>query len=176
MPDIRLPAMLACFAGACGLANATVAEAEQYTYLSGAACQLSIPTTDTKFRPKATGARNESTAASNFVICALPTGTATSNDYFTEIWLPVYSLDGTPRNVSCTAVTGAHTLPGNGFEATYSAKSATVSDTGNGFVFEWNAGDFGGTSGQPIPKSLGFSVTCNLPPETAINYILGFHG
>lgn len=176
MHNLRLPVSLAVVLAACSVTSVPVANAFQTSsYGSGGSCQLSIPTTNTKFRAKATGARNESTTTSNFVICPVPASTATSNDYFTLVMVAVYSLDGVSRNVSCTAVTGSHTEPGNSFEAKYSTKSATVADTGSGVSFDWLATDFGGSSGAAIPASLGFSVTCNLPPQTAINYFMASH-
>ena len=51
------------------MADTDAAATWGYSASSGADCQLSIPTLDTKFRPKASGARNESTTASYFVIC-----------------------------------------------------------------------------------------------------------
>src|ERR1041384_3895416 len=66
------------------------------------ACQLSLPTTDTAVRPRATGFRNE--GANSFIIC----GTAyfsNSVNIATELRLQMIAFDGaTHDNVSCTAV------------------------------------------------------------------------
>lgn len=40
-------------------------------------------------------------------------------------------------------------------------------------MVSWHASDFGGALGEPIENSLGFSVTCNLPPQTAIDVAQG---
>ena len=108
-------ASLATTAIALGLAVAPAAQAattSQFGVMTGGNCQLSIPTTDTKFRPRATGARNESTTTSSFVICPFSIspsgGDASPVIYF---YLTMYSLDGAVHNnVSCTAVTGIQTL------------------------------------------------------------------
>ena len=68
------------------------------------ACQLSIPTTDTQVRPKASGYRNESTSKSAFVICGYNTPTYDSTSK--QILIYFTSMDGVSRNISCTAVSG----------------------------------------------------------------------
>jgi hypothetical protein len=167
----------ACVVIACGLAIADAARAgtvpntvAAIDYSTGAVCQLSIPTTDTRFRPKASGARNDSTTASNFVICPLPSSASSSTDVFTYATIAVYSIDGASHDVTCTAVTGR-----NGDDIVYSGKTFTVTsdDEGQGAVIAWSAADFGGTEGDPIPGSRAFSVTCLLPPQTAVNTIQG---
>jgi|SRR5690242_17254148 hypothetical protein len=168
MRNLRLPAALAGLLAVCSLASTPMAKAS-LDFATGSVCQLSIPTTDTRFRPKATGARNESTTASNFVICPLQ-NRGDDNDLYTSAYLAVYSLDGIPRDVTCTAVSG---WQGGGSGIYYSSKTVKVSDTGEGNGFGWDAADFGGTAGGRIVGSLGFSVTCMLPPQTAISLIQG---
>ena len=68
------------------------------------ACQLSIPTTDTQVRPKASGYRNESTSKSAFVICGYSTPTYDSTSK--QILIYFTSMDAVSRNISCTAVSG----------------------------------------------------------------------
>ena len=135
-------------------------------------CTLSIPTTDTKFRPKATGARNESTTTSSFVICTLPH--AKTAGAYKQIEIIFYSLDGVSRILSCTAVPGVLDSPDDPIR--YSTKTGNAFDT-NAFheYFMWSAADFGGTYGDPIPGGFNNSVTCNLPPQTAINIIEGWY-
>lgn len=127
-------------------------------------CQPSIPTTNTGVRPKATGFRNESTTISNFVIRTITNPMVNSNDAFSDIVAFVYSLDGTPRMVSCTAVAGVYDFPTA--PPTYSTKTETVdsSDTPIGQMYTWKAEDFGGTAGSLIKGSAFSSVTCALPP------------
>lgn len=168
---MRIPfnAGLACFAVISGFAFMPDARATTtwgYSATSGADCQLSIPTLDTKFRPKGSGARNESTTASYFVIC--PTqGFSNTLDTLTQV---VAAFSFTPpagvssATFNCTAVSG--TIAGNNIR--YSAKSTTI--PGNGAI-SWTADDFGSVMGNPIPASLVFSVTCTLPPGGAIDSI-----
>jgi len=150
---------------ACGLALCTPVGAvihATYNYLNpGAACQLSIPTTDTAVRPKATGFRNESTAKSAFVICGY--GMPSNDQLVTSIDLYFISIDGGSRNVSCTAVSGTAGL----FPQVYSTKSATSATTVTDM--RWLPSDFSGTS--QIPYTFSPSVTCTLPPETSIVFV-----
>ena len=129
-------------------------------HLPGNMCQLSIPTTDTKVRPKATGFRNEGTQSA-FVICSFPSaeggiGSAISQELY------FYSIDGVARTLNCTAVAGE--FPGSS-DSVYLTQSITVSETlpNNDFLY-YSPADFGYTT--YLPES--FSVTCILPPNTAI--------
>ena len=88
-----------------------------------------------------------------------------------SIYIGLYSLDGASHNVSCTAVSGWRE---SGY--VYSTKNWVVTNTEVGHpdsYMVWNAGDFGGTAGDQITSSLAFSITCLLPPQTAIDYIQG---
>lgn len=167
MRNLPLSAGLACFVAAYGLATSPVARAGTYDTSSvtpGSSCQLSIPTTDTKARPKATGFRNESTTVSSFVICPLSI-TNTSGNGFKYIDLQLYSFDGKPHAINCTAVEGfSHSSP------QYS--TFTINDPGNMPLppVEWSAANFGGTVGDPV---FIMSVTCLLPPQTAVDNISG---
>lgn len=129
---------------------------------AGPACQLSIPTTDTQARPKATGFRNEGTK-SEFVICQVdtPSGELT----FSDIYLG--STDGVARSVSCTAVNGHSITPNT---IAYSSKSVSTTAGGTYGSLGWNAADFGG-AGPNMPHSGFFSITCTLPPKTFIGVI-----
>ena len=122
------------------------------------------PTT-TGVRPKATGFRNESATGSNFVICPVSNAVAYSNDNDTAAVLRVYSIDGATHSVSCTAVSGWDQADLHSSTKTFNVSST---DPSYGYTAQWTAADFGGTNGDPIPGSVGFSVTCNLPPKTAI--------
>lgn len=170
---MRIPfsAYMACAITACALAVAPVARAyltPGQSIVPGGNCQLSIPTIDTKFRPKATGARNESTTVANFVFCPLIAPIATSPDVFTYATIRLDSLDGNERIVSCTAVNrnrGSGSTP-----PVYSTKSAIAQ--GAPYI-SWSAADFFGAEGEPIFDSSVMSITCNLPPQTAILEVQG---
>ncbi|MFT3896823.1 MAG: hypothetical protein QM719_03895 [Thermomonas sp.] len=129
-------------------------------------CQLSIPTTNTGVRPKATGFRNEG-AVSNFVICGY-TKASNSSTFFKSIVLGIISMDGADHAVSCTAVTG---LQGQ-YPPVYS--SATITATANGSLSYkiWVPSDFG-SGDTMIPNAYEPSVTCNLPPQVSITYLAG---
>ena len=146
------------------------ATVNQYSVMTGGNCQLSIPTTDTKFRPKATGARNESTTTSNFVICPFSISPSPgSAAAVLSFYASLYSLDGVAHNnVSCTAVTGIQTL---GLPPVYSSKTVDIPATAGAQV-SWQGSDFGGTDGTPIAGSANLSITCNLPPQTGIDTLV----
>lgn len=169
---IRLAAGLACFVASHGLA--TLAMAQTSDYATGAVCQLSIPTTDTQFRPKAIGARNESTTTSSFVICPLQSSGATGGlNIYTDVSLKISSMDAATKSINCTAVTG---YPDGGtYDVRYSAKAVNLNDSARWDLVHWFASDFGGNPGDPIVGSAYFSVTCMLPPQTAINLIQAVH-
>jgi len=175
MRNFPLSAGTACFVVALGLANASAVRAATTvgsTIATGSACQLSIPTTDTKFRPKATGARNESTTTSNFVICPIPSPVLNSGtDSFKLAAVYIYSIDGASHDVTCTAVTGYN----GSTNLKYSSKTLTVSSVygAMGAPFLWSGADFGGANNIPIVGSATFSVTCLLPPQTAVNLFSG---
>jgi hypothetical protein len=177
MHNFRLPAVLAGLVAACGLATApisTAAEIQQTMVVPGAVCQLSIPTTNTGVRPKATGFRNESTTTSNFVICPLVTPTVRSANAnpLANGYIILSSLDGQAHSVSCTAVVG---LGGNVvFPAKYSTKSIAIpAATDDSVSGSWTLADFGQSSGDSIDGSAWFSVTCNLPPQVQIQSLQG---
>ena len=89
MRNLRLITTLIGIVATCGLATAPVAiatEVQQTIIVPGSVCQLSIPTTNTGVRPKATGFRNESTTTGNFVICPLVTPTVRSSNANPLTW------------------------------------------------------------------------------------------
>ena len=105
MRHLRLPAALAGVVAAYGLATTPIsmaAEIQQTMVVPGATCQLSIPTTNTGVRPKATGFRNESTTTGNFVICPLvaPTVRSSNANPLTNGYIILSSLDGQAHSVS----------------------------------------------------------------------------
>jgi hypothetical protein len=128
------------------------------------ACQLSIPTTDTQVRPKASGFRNESTGKSAFVICGYNTPSYDSTSK--QILIYFTSMDGVSRNISCTAVSGM----AGAEDMFYSTKSISSTAAGTYTALLWTAADFGGTT--DIPYGEAPSVTCTLPPQTAITQVI----
>ncbi len=170
MRNLRLSTALAGLVTVYGLSVAPVAEAAQapgINFATGSVCQLSIPTTNTGVRPKATGFRNESTTTSNFVVCPLPSSLQWTNDAFSYVYLGLYSVDGADHNVSCTAVSGWRET---GY--VYSTKNWVITNTEVGqpdSYIAWTAKDFGGIADDQIASSLGLSITSNLPPQPAID-------
>jgi hypothetical protein len=160
---------LACFVAAYGLASApdaAAATSHAWSTTAGSTCQLSIPTTDTSVRPKATGFRNESTTISNFVICPYSSSiTPSGGSSFTALLATLRSIDGVARDVTCTGVVNADGYSG---PSVYSSKTQSVGS--GGATFSWTIADFGGGSGA-IPGSAVSSVTCLLPPQTTIVFV-----
>jgi hypothetical protein len=127
----------------------------------GPACQLSVPTTDTKVRPKAIGFRNEGTTNA-FVICSLPFADGT----FSGIELGASTLDGHPAStsMSCTATNGRHSPD---MSVDYVTKSGQ--ENGGQRWFGWTPSDFTFNGGGYI------SITCLLPAQTSIDSIDGYY-
>jgi len=174
-PNMRSILLLAVIAGSMVGQSAMAATQSRLIDQTGAnMCQLSIPTTDTKVRPKATGFNNEGTTNA-FVICAFdapPGSTTLAEGGLTGVVLYLKSLDGLSHTVTCTGVNSIADGADLGIPApTYVAKTLAVNDTGTygvfGVGFQWTPADFGGTT--TIPFSAGaFSVTCLLPPQVSI--------
>ena len=169
---IPLCTAIAAVAFASGLVSpaATAATTQAISMWPGSVCQLSIPTTNTGVRPKATGFRNESTTTSNFVICPVvsPTARGTSFNPFQGVQIILHTLDGHAHSVSCTGVVGNGT---GVFPHTYSVKSIPVpSDAGTFGTGIWQSQDFGQSAGELIDASAWFTITCNLPPQVEIKY------
>jgi len=130
-------------------------------------CTLSVPTIDSKIRPRANGFKNEGTT-NQFVICSFdaPPGAYYINGTaFSAVYLWLISLDGVARSVTCT---GVNSLPGTYiFDPVFVPKTLSVASTSDWTEYAWAPADFGGTS--TIPFSSGaFSVTCVLPPNVSI--------
>jgi len=126
-----------------------------------AACQLSVPTTDTKVRPKAIGFRNEGTTNA-FVVCGYPK--PTQDGYLTFVNVGIASFDGQAHAFNCTAATGVF---GNS-TVLYVTKAVTAPATGSQFT-PWGPEDFLGSG--TIPESWAVTVTCVLPPNVSIVYL-----
>ena len=149
---------------AIGLAAAPAATAvtqeKIYEFSAADACQLSVPTTDTRVRPRANGYRNEGTT-NQFVICGMGGYERNTVVYMVLIYT---SMDGLQHSMSCTGVSG---LTGQGDGPVYSTKTVDIAGSGYSFA-PWGAEDFGGSEGQPIDQGLNLSVTCTLPPNVAL--------
>jgi hypothetical protein len=164
-------------AGFLASAPADAAPDIRYVQLNGSGmCTLSVPTTDTRVRPRATGFRNEGTTSA-FVICnftSLPgyDGSLNYGDPQAVVLL-LYSIDGNDHAVTCTGVTSLQGFASIGANPQqYVTKTLTVNNTTDpykaaGVAFKWLPADFGGT--DSIPDDAAFSVTCQLPPQVAIN-------
>jgi hypothetical protein len=149
---------------ALGVAAAPVAMAvpqdKTYEFPAADACQLSVPTTDTKVRPRANGYRNEGTT-NQFVICGMG---GYEQDTVLRMALLYTSTDGLAHSMSCTGVTG---LTGSASPPLYSTKTVSIAATGYSFA-SWGAEDFGGSEGDLIAGGANLSVTCTLPPNVAL--------
>ena len=137
-------------------------------------CTLSIPTTDTGVRPKATGFRNEG-KTSAFVICAFDSAPGQPDDLASEqqsdpkvITLYFASIDGKTHAFTCTGV-NSWPAPAAGWAVPmqYSSKNVVI-DPNDPYTSQttWTRLDFGGTTN--IPTSGSFSATCQLPPGVSI--------
>ncbi|GAA5002201.1 hypothetical protein FNZ56_09210 [Pseudoluteimonas lycopersici] len=155
---------LAAFSLAAGLAAAPAATAvtqdKVYEFSAADACQLSVPTTDTKVRPRANGYRNEGTS-NQFVICGMGGYEKGTVLYMALLYT---SMDGAQHDMSCTGVTG---LTGSESGPLYSTKTVSVAASGYSFA-TWGAEDFGADEGAPIDSGMNLSVTCTLPPNVAL--------
>jgi len=141
-------------------AATAVTQEKVYEFSAADACQLSVPTTDTKVRPRANGYRNEGTT-DQFVICGMGGYEKSTVTYMALLYT---SMDGAQHDMSCTGVTG---LTGSGSGPIYSTKTVSVAATGYSFA-TWGAEDFGGNDGEPIDAGMNLSVTCTLPPNVAL--------
>ena len=170
MNRITLPISL--LAGAMGLASGLPASAVTQTrnlvQTGENMCTLSIPTTDTKVRPKASGYRNEGTT-NQFVICGFGSvAFYADNKGIRYAQLFATSIDGQPHSITCTFVavksSWAIPVPENlaYFTKTYDNVGTSGFDT-----LGISAVDFGGAYGDPFYNG-GLSVTCILPPQVAI--------
>ena len=177
---IRTTLAIALAASVMGLVMSQPAAAvtqSRFQVQTGAnACTLSVPTTDTKIRPRATGFRNEGTTNA-FVICTFnPPGGATSLDTnLSYVNFILKSMDGADHEVTCTGVNSiANLVDLGGTPQQFISKTVTVNDTGPygtlGTNILWEPADFGAV--DSIPSSGGaFSVTCILPPQVSVSFM-----
>jgi hypothetical protein len=131
------------------------------------ACTLSVPTTDTKVRPKALGFRNEGTTNA-FVICGYDIDS--TDPGFDSIEVNFVSIDGAAHQFNCTGASRFN------FEtsAQYLTKAVSVpASGGGGFSISTSDGDYDENVYDLYPW--GQSVTCILPPGVAIISVLNSH-
>jgi hypothetical protein len=147
--------------GLCMQAPAVAVNNLDYVFSNAAqACQLSIPTIDTRVSPRATGFRNDGTATT-WVICGLWKPVADSDYLDASIYLTAAA--DAARDVTCTGVNGE----ADGVQQ-YASKTVHVPAGGsNAAVF--SPADFGGTTS--IPSGFNFSITCALPPHATIERV-----
>ena len=143
-------AMAICAGLAAALAPAMAAtNTENMSENAAQACQLSLPTIDTKVSPRATGFRNDGTA-NVFVICGTSVPTD-DNDFFSGSALWLYSTSPQDVTVNCTFVTGTAGM------YVYSTQSLSLP-----------AGSDPNRIGQELSGAYNVTATCVLPPKVAI--------
>ena len=163
------PAVLAAAILTAGMTMAPAAQAVTQNRFqespAGSSCQLSVPTTASVVRPRATGFRNEGTTG-QFVICQMDSSTGALN----AALMLAQSLDGTVKNITCTAADGYNFSNGGGpVTIQYSTQTAATNSTGGFYAqFLWDASNFGGTAGADFTGI--FSVTCLLPPQSELKF------
>ena len=137
--------------------------------LGADSCKLSVPTIDSKVRPRATGFRNEGTA-NVFVICTISTDNGPGGTFgtapFVDAGLLATSLDGVAHDVQCTGVNSFNIMGDQQFVT-------KTQNTGTTYTqYWWTEGDFGVSDGSGIPSTGVFSITCILPPNVSLDLVL----
>lgn len=135
--------------------------AKTHTQDPATACTLSIPTTDTKVRPKALGFRNEGTVNA-YIICGI--------DNFSNVdgfnWLSVMflSFDGKRHTFDCTAV--SHDVMYSSTQ--YLTETIEITDARFPGIIDVNVDDPDYDRDKYDLKHQGQSVTCLLPPGVSV--------
>lgn len=117
-------------------------------------CQLSIPTTTSAIRPRATGVRNEG-AETAFIICGFPNLFSTGTN---SINIQLATFDGAADTVNCTAVTRQSTGTGPVFVP----RSIDLPSTGASVTTTWTDAELGSIGG------FAYSITCAVPQGVGI--------
>ena len=142
---------------------ASAATETRYQTAQGSVVCKPTETTASNIKAKATGLRNEGTS-NTFVICGFES--SNSRDAFGTIQgidMGMYGLNGASATVSCTAVNGY-----TGLAPVYATKSVVTAVGGGETILSFDASDFGGVAGDPLPNSDYWSITCLLSGNTAI--------
>jgi len=128
-------------------------------------CQGALPAFETAIRKRPLAVQNEGTSTA-FVTCSfLSQGEPSFSFYnFATAYVYVSSTSGSDIVVNCTGVAGTTTQ-----NSEYVVRSATAPANGNQIAIFWIATDFAGSPDR-FPSGL-FSVSCQLPPGAAINYL-----
>lgn len=136
------------------------------TAQGGVVCKPTTSSGSTTLVAKATGLRNEGTAVT-YIICGFESSNSRSDiGTIQQITMAMYSLNGTSKSVSCTAVNGfANGAP------IYATKAINTNTDGTQAVLSFDATDFGGVAGSALPESDFWSVTCALPASTSVGYM-----
>jgi hypothetical protein len=144
-----------------GMAVATPAHAGALLKVNvqnpASSCNLSIPSTDTKVRPKASGFRNEGTT-NQFVICGFDLASSPGPG-FSALDMYFSSFDGVAHTFDCTAM--ARFIDGS--TGMYQTKSVTTHADGQSselYIDDSNPNYY-----VYLPSQ---SITCTLPPGVAI--------
>jgi hypothetical protein len=137
------------------------------TQNAASACSLSIPTTDTKVRPKATGFRNEGTT-NQFVICGFDIDS--TDPGFHAIQLTFASIDGAAHSFNCTAMSRYN---GN----TTGQYLTKVVDVGAGDTASFSISDEDPDYDEAVYNLYpwGQSITCTLPGGVSITSVTSSH-
>ena len=165
--QIQLGAAIAAILLAVVVQPAHAATDSRYqTAQGGVSCKPTDMVVNTGLKAKSTGLRNEGTTA-GFVICGFESSNSRSDvGTVLGITMGIYGIGGTVTTVSCTAV--------NGYAANapiYAVKNVTTNADGTASLMNFDASDFGGTAGQPLPDTDFWSVTCTLPAKSSIGYM-----
>lgn len=137
------------------------------TQNAATACTLSIPTVDTKVRPKAIGFRNEGTTNA-FVICAFDIDS--TDPGFHSIALDFVSIDGAAHSFNCTAASRFNW----GGTAQYLVKTVNIG-AGGGDTFSVADTDAGYDTDVYSLYPWSQSITCLMPPGVAILSVRSTH-
>ena len=162
-------ALLFLFAMFIPLANAGDLP-NSYNTSTGGSCKLAGVNggdANNQFDARAIWASNLSTTKGVFVICPFNLNpTPMEGGVITNMYLVAFTKDSQVRPMTCTAVIGSLSRPQN---ATYSSKTINV-DGSMSSLFSWGPDDFNGASSTGgIVGSAWGSITCNVPPQTAIS-------
>ena len=151
---------------AAGVSPANAATETRYQTAQGSVVCKPTETTASNIKAKATGLRNEGTT-NTFVICGFESSNSRAEfGTIKAITMGLFGINGASKNVSCTAVNGfANGAP------IYATKSVITDAGGTAVQLTYDASDFGGNAGEPLPASDFWSITCYLPGSTSIGYM-----
>lgn len=149
-------------------ARATIRQ--EVNYVNPATACQAVLTGDAEIRVKATGVRNESTTKNAYVICgyakpSIDGGIANIR----KLDIGFASLDSKDHYFDCTAVTGIGSK-----DAIYATRHVAAFAAGDYSSWVWTPGDWG-SADDYIPYGFQPSITCLLPPQTAIVYTLDWY-